>query len=57
MDLLKRLQKEQPDLVRFTVDRMVACTLVFEGTRDEVAAQERSVYRIARRHGGIKGGA
>jgi alkyldihydroxyacetonephosphate synthase len=41
----------------FAVDRMVACTLVFEGTRAEVAEQERSVYRIARRHGGIKGGA
>src|SRR4030095_16738082 len=41
----------------FAVDRMVACTLLFEGSRAEVAAQERAVYRIARRHGGIKGGA
>jgi alkyldihydroxyacetonephosphate synthase len=41
----------------FAVDRMVACTLLFEGSRAEVAAQERSVYRIAKRHGGIKGGA
>jgi alkyldihydroxyacetonephosphate synthase len=37
--------------------RMVACTLVFEGTRAEVAAQERLAYRIAARHGGIKAGA
>jgi alkyldihydroxyacetonephosphate synthase len=41
----------------FAVDRMVACTLLFEGTRAEVAAQERAVYRIAARHGGQKGGA
>jgi alkyldihydroxyacetonephosphate synthase len=41
----------------FEVDRMVACTLLFEGSRAEVAAQERAVYRIAKRHGGIKGGA
>jgi len=39
------------------VDRMVACTLLFEGTRSEVAAQERAVYPIAARHRGIKGGA
>jgi alkyldihydroxyacetonephosphate synthase len=36
---------------------MVACTLLFEGSRAEVAAQERSVYAIAKRHGGMKGGA
>jgi alkyldihydroxyacetonephosphate synthase len=41
----------------FAVDRMVACTLLFEGTRAEVAAQERAVYRIAAQHRGIKGGA
>src|SRR5262249_3193970 len=41
----------------FAVDRMVACTLLFEGTRSEVAAQERAGYRIARRHRGIQGGA
>jgi alkyldihydroxyacetonephosphate synthase len=41
----------------FAVDRMVACTLLFEGTRADVAAQERVVYRLAKRHGGIKGGA
>jgi alkyldihydroxyacetonephosphate synthase len=44
-------------LAGFAVDRMVACTLLFEGTRPEVAAQERSVYRLAARHRGIKGGA
>jgi alkyldihydroxyacetonephosphate synthase len=42
---------------QFAVDRMVACTLLFEGTRAEVAAQERIVYQIAARHGGLRGGA
>jgi alkyldihydroxyacetonephosphate synthase len=37
--------------------RMVACTLVFEGGRGEVAAQEKTAYRLAARHGGIEAGA
>jgi len=41
----------------FDPEEMTACTLVFEGTREEVAAQEKSVYRIAERHDGMKGGA
>jgi len=41
----------------FHKDRMVACTLLFEGNAEEVAAQERSVYRFAARHGGMKAGA
>jgi alkyldihydroxyacetonephosphate synthase len=41
----------------FDPDRMVAVTLVFEGTREEVDRQERDVYRLAKRHGGFKGGA
>jgi alkyldihydroxyacetonephosphate synthase len=36
---------------------MVACTLLFEGSQDEVAAQERSVYALASAHGGMKAGA
>jgi len=40
----------------FDPDQMVACTLVFEGRREEVAAQEALLYRIARRHGGMKAG-
>ena len=36
---------------------MVACTLVFEGARAEVEQQERDLYRIAARHGGMKAGA
>ncbi len=53
-----RLQKLFVTAVKgFDPDRLVACTLVFEGSADEVAAQEQMVYSIARRHGGLKGGA
>lgn len=41
----------------FNPDKLVACTLVFEGSALEVAAQEQMVYGIARKHGGLKGGA
>ena len=41
----------------FDAGRMVACTLLFEGSREEVAAQERVVYRLARRRGGMAAGA
>jgi len=41
----------------FEAESMVACTLLFEGSESEVAAQERSVYRIASRHGGMQAGA
>ncbi|MEC9464377.1 MAG: FAD-binding oxidoreductase [Myxococcota bacterium] len=40
----------------FDPDKMVACTIVFEGTTEEVTAQEERVYRIAARHGGMKAG-
>jgi alkyldihydroxyacetonephosphate synthase len=42
---------------KFDPDEMVACTLLFEGSRDEVAAQESSLFRIARKHGGLRAGA
>ena len=41
----------------FDVERMSACTLVFEGSRAEVAAQQKSTYAIAKHYGGIAGGA
>jgi alkyldihydroxyacetonephosphate synthase len=40
----------------YDVERMVACTLLFEGSKEEVAAQEKTVYRIAKKHGAMKGG-
>ncbi|MBN2191243.1 MAG: FAD-binding oxidoreductase [Polyangiaceae bacterium] len=41
----------------FDPNRMVACTLVFEGTLAEVADQQRAIAAIARRHDGLAGGA
>jgi len=38
-------------------NKMTACTLVFEGSRREVAAQEALVYEIAKKHGGFPAGA
>ncbi len=41
----------------FNPDQMVAVTLVFEGSREEVQYQEKRAYALAKRHGGLKGGA
>jgi len=43
-------------ILGFEVDKMVVCTLVFEGRREEVRRQEATVYRIAQQHGGFKAG-
>jgi alkyldihydroxyacetonephosphate synthase len=40
----------------FDPEKMVAVTLVFEGTRADVDQEERRVYELAKRHGGRKGG-
>lgn len=41
----------------FDPTEMVAVTLVFEGTKEEVDRQEKLVYRLAKKHKGFKGGA
>ncbi|HKX12515.1 MAG TPA: FAD-binding oxidoreductase [bacterium] len=41
----------------FDPRKMVACTIVFEGRKSEVEAQEREVYALAKKHGGMKAGA
>lgn len=41
----------------FDPEKMVAVTLVFEGTRADVEQEEKRVYELAKRHGGRKGGA
>jgi alkyldihydroxyacetonephosphate synthase len=41
----------------FNPDDMVAVTLVFEGSKDEVDRQEKIVYELAKKHKGFKGGA
>ena len=41
----------------FDPKTMVACTLLYEGNRDEVAAQQATVKRLAKKHGGVSAGA
>ena len=41
----------------FDAERMTACTLVFEGSRREVEAQQKAVYAIAAAHAGLVAGA
>ncbi|MBE7515215.1 MAG: FAD-binding oxidoreductase [Chloracidobacterium sp.] len=56
-DLMSKVQKFFVTKIKgFDPYKMVALTLVFEGTRDEVERQQRDVYRIAKRHGGMKAG-
>lgn len=40
----------------FDVDRMTACTLVYEGTPREVEAQKAAAKKIAAAHGGLRAG-
>jgi alkyldihydroxyacetonephosphate synthase len=42
--------------LEFDVNKMVAATLLFEGTKAEVAAQEKQIYSIAAKYGGMKAG-
>ena len=43
--------------LKFDVNVMVAATIVFEGTKAEVAEQQRRVYAVCAQHGGVKAGA
>lgn len=55
--LKSQLQKMYVTKVKkFKPDQMVACTLVFEGTKRDVHDQEARVYPLAFQHGGIKAG-
>ena len=36
--------------------QIAACTIVMEGTRREVAYQQKVIFRAARKHGGVSGG-
>jgi len=42
---------------KYDPDRMVAATIVMEGSSEEVARQEKSLYRLARKYRGMPGGA
>jgi alkyldihydroxyacetonephosphate synthase len=56
--LQSKIQKFYVTKVKgFDPDKMVACTLVFEGTAEEVKRQEATVYKIAVQHKGMKAGA
>jgi alkyldihydroxyacetonephosphate synthase len=56
--VVRRLQKLYVTRVRgFDSNRMVVCTLLYEGSRADVASQEAAVRRLARRHGGLGAGA
>ncbi|MDC3961651.1 FAD-binding oxidoreductase [Polyangium jinanense] len=41
----------------FDPNQLAVATIVFEGTKEEVEFQEKTLYRIARQHGGLKAGA
>jgi alkyldihydroxyacetonephosphate synthase len=55
--LKSRLEKYFVTRVKgFDTREMSACTIVFEGDRTATDAEKRSVYRLAARHGGLRGG-
>ena len=41
---------------RWDEDKMAAATLCFEGTPSEVAQQQKDVYSIAKKYGGVYAG-
>lgn len=41
----------------FDPHQLAVATIVFEGTKEEVDFQEKTLYRIAQKHGGLKAGA
>ena len=41
---------------RFDADKMCATTFVMEGSRGEVAYQEKNILKLAKQHGGLIGG-
>jgi alkyldihydroxyacetonephosphate synthase len=56
--LISRIQKAYVTTFKgFDPDKMVACTLVFEGSADDVKHQEDLLYRIAAQHNGMQAGA
>ena len=41
----------------FDPKQVVACTVVMEGTKDEVRQQAKTIFRLVKKYGGISGGA
>ncbi len=55
--LKRKLEKAFVTRVRgYDPEQMVACTLVYEGSRREVESQQADVRRLARRHHGMSAG-
>ncbi len=53
----KRFQKLYlGKVLKFASDEVVAATVVFEGSRQEVAYQEKTVYALAKQFNGLAGG-
>jgi len=52
MDLIKK--KYITVYQGFDLNKISACTLVFEGSKETVAAQQKKVYSLAKQNGGIK---
>jgi len=40
----------------FDINKFVGCTVVFEGTRQEVDSQKANLYKIAAKHNGLVAG-
>lgn len=41
---------------RFDLEQMVACTVLFEGNKDVIDREQKQIYAIADKHGGINAG-
>ncbi|MEN8447064.1 MAG: FAD-binding protein, partial [Cyanobacteria bacterium J06555_13] len=55
---IKRVQKFYlKNVVRFSMQEAVAATVVLEGSKQEVAYQEKTLYALAKKYKGIVGGA
>jgi alkyldihydroxyacetonephosphate synthase len=56
--LISRIQEAYVTTIEgFDPNKMVACTLVFEGSANDVKHQEDLLYRIAAQHNGMQAGA
>jgi alkyldihydroxyacetonephosphate synthase len=56
--VLDRIKKFYVTAVKgFDPDKMVAATIVMEGSKEEVDYQEENLYRLARKYSGLPGGA
>ena len=61
----KGFKKIEQDIQRFFLfkvkgfdpKQVVACTVVMEGTKDEVRQQAKTIFRLVKKYGGISGGA